>query len=62
MVTIGPLVTTRMACGEPAAAQEGALLRVLSDATLEATVDGEALRLAGTTGTVECRAGASVDR
>jgi hypothetical protein len=37
-LTVGPLATTRMACDEPAASQEALLLRVLSDATVAATV------------------------
>jgi heat shock protein HslJ len=57
-LTIGPLATTRMACDGPAAAQEAALLRVLSDAALEATVAADTLHLSRADGaSITCAAG-----
>jgi heat shock protein HslJ len=50
MLRIGPLATTRMACPEPAMAQEASILRLLSGATVEvARLDG-GVRLVGSDG------------
>jgi heat shock protein HslJ len=57
-LAIGPLATTRMACDELAAGQEAALLRVLSDAALEATVAGDTLHLSRADGgAITCSSG-----
>jgi heat shock protein HslJ len=61
-LTIGPLATTRMACDEPVTRQEHALLRVLSDATLDARLAGDMLHLSRPTGgSITCHAAPSED-
>jgi heat shock protein HslJ len=56
-LTVGPLATTRMACDAPAAAQEQALLRVLSDAAVEAVIGDDTLQLSrAAVGSVTCTA------
>ncbi len=63
-LAIGPLATTRMACDGAAEAQEAALLRVLSDASVEASIAGASLHLSrAAVGAVICTAApAGVER
>jgi heat shock protein HslJ len=55
-LTLGPLTTTRMACGGPKGAQEEQVLSVLEAGSLEIAIDGAILRLTADARALDYRA------